>query len=656
MATYTWLNTSGGRDWAVQADWNPAAPVGGPVIGDTIIFDGGETGYTGDLDNSIPTANVPFGGSFDVQITGLYTGGTLDTNIGINDLTINSAATEIFLANTVSGADLTITNGMVRNSAPMVFTNIIISSGGFLVISAPGGGATTCTNSGYLDCSSLFEVTNAFTAEAGSIVELDGGGELDVGSFVTTGASEIVGVLGFITCSGDFNVAENNITWTLTGALELDIDGTSSVFFDGGDSTYLYFVVNDAITMLDKPAIQELSITALSSLDGDSFGINLYGDISAVNTSDWTNTGAVTQKDNGTWTLTDTDIVLDQMDIDAAITLTLAADARCLRAEVPAGAVVTGNTIIFQNPVNDFADLEGTIQSALAVNLNTDVGNSLPLRGPSLIFTSDGSVLTQTGVFNISGSTRIQSGLAGTVGVIRTDGCDLNSLVLGGAGAANLSGKIVLSGTCEIGSIARGHADNLLSGIDFGDSNLYMNGGTLVGTGFVAASNENISGRVYQGVISDLDMSSASPLLAYTSTDSGGNVNVIFSDGAILGLINAADYKIISDYYAGARDKELLANGDLFDAVYHVITLNELAQEVDLLAKYWSTYLITANFVETPSGLMPAVTALNNHVIVRGSYEDINEYFADNLGLLISSTWQTLSSDAGYDISNTYVE
>ena len=120
-------------------------------------------------------------------------------------------------------------------------------------------------------------------------------------------------------------------------------------------------------------------------------------------------------------------------------------------------------------------------------------------------------------------------------------------------------------------------------------------------------------------------------------------------------LISAADYKILADYYSAARNRELLVNDDLFDAVYHIVLLNELQPEVDLLNIYWNSYLLSANRFETPSSLLTSVRALNNHVVVRGNYDDINEYFAANAGLEIDETWQSMSSDVGYDISDTYV-
>ena len=120
-------------------------------------------------------------------------------------------------------------------------------------------------------------------------------------------------------------------------------------------------------------------------------------------------------------------------------------------------------------------------------------------------------------------------------------------------------------------------------------------------------------------------------------------------------VISATDYKALADDYAAARERVLAVNQDLFDAVYAIVLFNELMPEVDLLNVFWTSYLVSANAYESPSSLMAAVRALNNHVIVRGGYADINAFFAANPGLFVDTTWQVLSAEAGYDISDTYV-
>ena len=666
--TYTWLNTGNDQDWAPAANWNPGT--GPPVAGDTVIFDGNETDYTDgtNFNTSAPTANIP-GLAVNVTITGGYTyaGGAaeIDLNMIIEDLVINNAGDSVGLATGCSSLN---TAGEVTNLTGNDITvggNVIIQTTGHVNAFGDGLGTgsitcATCTNNGTITTSGdggSFVVSGALTAAAASIIQGGTNGLLDAGSFVTTGASAITLNTGdaTISCAGDFNLANNILTWTTTYGDVLLIDGNGSVSLGGGSADLIMTIDADA-TMIAAPTIEDLEIVALRTFDGGSLGLNAYGELVANNTSDWVDSGIVTQKADGAWTITDTDIVLDQINVDAAVTVTLAAAARCLRAEIPAGAVLAGSELTFLNPGNDFANLEGTINSNIVVDFDSDIGNSMSFKGANITVQSGGQVFTQTGDLNCDGTVTITGDVGNALAVLRIEnGCDLNAVLLGGTAGINLPGKIILNGTCEIGSIARNNAANTGCGIDFGNCNLYMNGGTLVGTGLLAVNNENMTGVIYQGLISNLDMSSASPLLAYTSTDSGGNTNVIFSDGAVLGLINAADYKIVADYYADARDRELLANGDLFDAVYYVVSLDQLAQEIDLLQTFWDTYLITANFVETPSGLMPAVTAINNHVIVRGSYEDINEYFADNAGLTIDATWQSLSADAGYDISDTYV-
>lgn len=124
-------------------------------------------------------------------------------------------------------------------------------------------------------------------------------------------------------------------------------------------------------------------------------------------------------------------------------------------------------------------------------------------------------------------------------------------------------------------------------------------------------------------------------------------------------LIAYSDYKTLADYYASAREKVLLVKDDLFDAVYSVVQYDELLPTVDLVGPFYDSYLLSANEFRTPASLLEAVRALNSHVLSRGNYDDINEYLwansAGDPGNKLDITWQTLSTEAGYPIEDTYV-
>ena len=125
------------------------------------------------------------------------------------------------------------------------------------------------------------------------------------------------------------------------------------------------------------------------------------------------------------------------------------------------------------------------------------------------------------------------------------------------------------------------------------------------------------------------------------------------------GLISCEDYKCLADLYSQARERVLAVNQDLLDAVYQIVMLQTCIPEIDLLSSFWNSYNLSSSQFNTPTALLEAVRALNNHVIVRGGYTEIDEFFAacttDGTPITVDETWQSLSSEVGFDISDTYV-
>lgn len=114
-------------------------------------------------------------------------------------------------------------------------------------------------------------------------------------------------------------------------------------------------------------------------------------------------------------------------------------------------------------------------------------------------------------------------------------------------------------------------------------------------------------------------------------------------------VISGADYSTIATNYAHARDSAVNAVGYLFEAVYQVVLLNDIIPEVDLLQEFYSSYLINNDLLKSPVNFMPAVRALNNHVLNRGSSSTINDFLTEE-GVTVPQTWATLSESAGYTI------
>jgi hypothetical protein len=120
-------------------------------------------------------------------------------------------------------------------------------------------------------------------------------------------------------------------------------------------------------------------------------------------------------------------------------------------------------------------------------------------------------------------------------------------------------------------------------------------------------------------------------------------------------VIGAADFLVITNLYAQARERVLNQKDDLFDAVYQIVLLNTLYPEVDLLNPFWGVYQLNTNTTTSDENLLASVRALNFHILSRGNYTDINQYFVAHPGLKVDYTWSILSADAGYVINPQYI-
>ncbi len=121
-----------------------------------------------------------------------------------------------------------------------------------------------------------------------------------------------------------------------------------------------------------------------------------------------------------------------------------------------------------------------------------------------------------------------------------------------------------------------------------------------------------------------------------------------------MSVISGTDYRAIAEDYASSRISNLAAKDGLYDAVYLIVLLNTLQPEVDLLSTFWDAYNIQLDTLTSPTLYLSAVRALNNHVLTRGGYTDIDDYLQHE-GVTVPQAWADLSSEAGYPISNTYI-
>lgn len=120
-------------------------------------------------------------------------------------------------------------------------------------------------------------------------------------------------------------------------------------------------------------------------------------------------------------------------------------------------------------------------------------------------------------------------------------------------------------------------------------------------------------------------------------------------------VIDPPIYKVIADLYGDARNFLLEANSYLFEAVYQVVLLNEMNQEIDLLSPFYNAYQVISSQYATPMSFVPAVRALNLHILRRSGYINISSYLTYE-GITVTPSWQVLSETAGYRINDDLVE
>ena len=120
-------------------------------------------------------------------------------------------------------------------------------------------------------------------------------------------------------------------------------------------------------------------------------------------------------------------------------------------------------------------------------------------------------------------------------------------------------------------------------------------------------------------------------------------------------VISQTEYRNIALDYAAAYERLLEPNDFLYDAVYRVVLLQVVIPEVDLVNPFYDAYNITFNNSDIPSSMIDAVAAINNHVINRGGFDDVDAYL-DAGPITVPSGWATLSELAGFTIDASNID
>jgi len=114
-------------------------------------------------------------------------------------------------------------------------------------------------------------------------------------------------------------------------------------------------------------------------------------------------------------------------------------------------------------------------------------------------------------------------------------------------------------------------------------------------------------------------------------------------------VISGTNYEQVATQYANARNSVLSSVSYLFDAVYTIVTLDEIEPSVDLLTEFWNSYQINSDLFRNPVTFLSAVRRINNHVINRSIYTTLDLWMAAE-GVNIPEAWADLSNAAGYTI------
>jgi hypothetical protein len=128
-----------------------------------------------------------------------------------------------------------------------------------------------------------------------------------------------------------------------------------------------------------------------------------------------------------------------------------------------------------------------------------------------------------------------------------------------------------------------------------------------------------------------------------------------------MAYISAALYKQIADDLAKARLAELNVRTDILDAVEGIVDLQVstggIDIEPDLLDEFWSLYQSESSQTVTPAKYLSAISVLNQHVIDKSDYTDINDFIStEGGGFTVYEKFADMSSDAGWTIDHDNTE
>lgn len=123
-------------------------------------------------------------------------------------------------------------------------------------------------------------------------------------------------------------------------------------------------------------------------------------------------------------------------------------------------------------------------------------------------------------------------------------------------------------------------------------------------------------------------------------------------------VISGSEYDDVQSDMAAAKRSLDLMSSFVYSAVQSIAYMQVVLPEVDLLKPFWDSYEAVVQLQNSPSVLLPAVRALQAHVLTRcPSYTTIDGYIAGEVpGGKVCTEWKQLSDAAGYPIGSGYTQ
>jgi hypothetical protein len=115
-------------------------------------------------------------------------------------------------------------------------------------------------------------------------------------------------------------------------------------------------------------------------------------------------------------------------------------------------------------------------------------------------------------------------------------------------------------------------------------------------------------------------------------------------------VIPQADFNDIATYYATARTNVQGASTYLLNACTTIVSSDVIEPNIDLLPTFYNTYLSIHYELVSDARYLSAVRAINNHVLQRTDFDDIDAYLEDT-GATVPQGWADLSTQVGSTIS-----